>query len=165
MPSIDQAVKAVNQKLNYSVQMSDVTTVSQLMLWVGSKHQLTNCCYISELHWQQQEHEANNIRNKCGQQIIQREANPKIGWGCSSVGRASDRHVANAGSIPRCSEGFFSQSQLSVHILLRFLHTPVCNSMHRHLSARERSCSPCQSSADCETPSKHRRLGSVTLLL
>ena len=27
------------------------------------------------------------------------------GWGCSSVGRASDRHVADASSIPRCGEG------------------------------------------------------------
>ena len=30
------------------------------------------------------------------------------GWRYSSVGRASDRHAADAGSIPRCSEGFFS---------------------------------------------------------
>ena len=30
-----------------------------------------------------------------------------FGWGCSSVGRASDRHAADAGSIPRCGKGFF----------------------------------------------------------
>ena len=30
--------------------------------------------------------------------------------GCSSVGRASDRHAAAAGSIPRRSKGFLSQS-------------------------------------------------------
>ena len=29
-------------------------------------------------------------------------------WGCSSVGRASDRHIADTGSIPRCGKGFFS---------------------------------------------------------
>ena len=29
------------------------------------------------------------------------------GWGCSSVGRASERHAAEAGSIPRCGKGFF----------------------------------------------------------
>ena len=34
------------------------------------------------------------------------------GWGCSSVGRVSDWHAAEAGSIPQCSKGFFSQSQL-----------------------------------------------------
>ena len=29
------------------------------------------------------------------------------GWGCSPVGRASDRHAADAGSIPRCGKEFF----------------------------------------------------------
>ena len=34
--------------------------------------------------------------------------------------RASDRHAADAGSIPRCGKGFFfSQSHLSVQTLLR----------------------------------------------
>ena len=33
--------------------------------------------------------------------------------------RASDRHAADAGSIPWCGKGFFSQSQVSVHTLLR----------------------------------------------
>ena len=31
-----------------------------------------------------------------------------LGWGCSSVGRASDRHAADTGSFPRCGKGFFS---------------------------------------------------------
>ena len=31
--------------------------------------------------------------------------------------RTSDRHAADAGSIPRCGKGFFSQSQLSVQTL------------------------------------------------
>ena len=31
--------------------------------------------------------------------------------------RASDRHVADAGLIPRCGKGFISQSQLSVQTL------------------------------------------------
>ena len=30
-----------------------------------------------------------------------------LGWGCSSVGRASDQHAADAGSIPQCGKGFF----------------------------------------------------------
>ena len=45
-------------------------------------------------------------------------------------------------------------------------YTPVCNRIHLHLCARERSRSPCQSSADygnTKTPSMHRRLGSATL--
>ena len=31
-----------------------------------------------------------------------------MGRGCSSVVRASDRHAAEAGSIPRYGKGFFS---------------------------------------------------------
>ena len=52
-------------------------------------------------------------------------ARQDYGRGCSSVGRASDRHVADAGSIPRCGKGFFSQSQLSVQTLLH-VRTPPC---------------------------------------
>ena len=33
--------------------------------------------------------------------------------------RASDRHTADAGSIPRCGKGFFARSPLSVQTLLR----------------------------------------------
>ena len=49
-----------------------------------------------------------------------------FGWGCSSVGRAWDQHAADAGSIPWCSKGFFSQSQLSVQTLLRVSIYPPC---------------------------------------
>ena len=52
------------------------------------------------------------------------------GWGCSSVGRASYRHAADAGSSPRCGKGFFSQSQLSVQTLVRVSVHPVRNRMH-----------------------------------
>ena len=45
-----------------------------------------------------------------------------IGWGCSSVGKASDQHAADAGSIPRCGEVFFSQSQISVQTLTVSVH-------------------------------------------
>ena len=43
------------------------------------------------------------------------------GWaeGVTQLVRASDRHAADAGSIPRCGKGFFSPSQLSVQTLLR----------------------------------------------
>ena len=89
------------------------------------------------------------------------------GRGCSSVGRTSDRHAADAASIPRYGEGFFSQSQLSVQTLLRVSAHPVCNRMHWHLRALYRSCSPCQSSVkygNTETRSMHRGLSSATLL-
>ena len=43
--------------------------------------------------------------------------------GCSSVGRASDCHVTDAGLIPWCSKEFSSQSQLSVQTLFRCLYT------------------------------------------
>ena len=47
--------------------------------------------------------------------------------GCSSVGRASDRHAAHTGSISWCGTGFFSQSQLSAQTLLQFWYTPICS--------------------------------------
>ena len=39
------------------------------------------------------------------------------GGGCSSVGRASDRHAADARSTARCGKGFFSQSAFSADSL------------------------------------------------
>ena len=63
-------------------------------------------------------------------QIKTLEVVVKDGWGCSSAGRASDRHAAEACSVPRCGKGFFSQSQLSVQTLLQCLCTPVCSCMH-----------------------------------
>ena len=45
------------------------------------------------------------------------------GGGCNSAGRAPDLHAADAGSIPRCDTGFFSQS----HCRLSFgVCTPLC---------------------------------------
>ena len=38
-------------------------------------------------------------------------------WGCSSVGRASDRHATVEGSIPRCGKGFFSKPTFSANSL------------------------------------------------
>ena len=53
-----------------------------------------------------------------------------VGWGRSSFGRASCWHAAIAGSIPWCSKGFFSQSQLSVQTLLQCLYNPMCNCIY-----------------------------------
>ena len=48
-------------------------------------------------------------------------------WDVAQLVRASDRHAADAGSIPRCGKGFFSLSQLSVQTLFRYPYIPVCN--------------------------------------
>ena len=46
-------------------------------------------------------------------------------WKCSSVGRASDRHAADAGSIPQCGKGFFlPESTFSA--LSYGVRTPPC---------------------------------------
>ena len=90
------------------------------------------------------------------------KSSTKIKWrGCSSVGRASHRHAADAGSIPR-----FSLIQLSVQTLLQCPHTTVCNRMQYHMCARYRSRCPCWNSLEygsTKIASMHRRLGSTTL--
>ena len=48
------------------------------------------------------------------------------GWGCSLVAGASDWHADDAGWIPRCGKGFFSQSRLSVQTLLHVSVHPPC---------------------------------------
>ena len=53
------------------------------------------------------------------------DSSVRVGLGCSSVGRASDWHPADAGLIPRCGKGFFSLNQLSVQTLLRCPHAPA----------------------------------------
>ena len=48
-------------------------------------------------------------------------------WTCSSVGRVSDHHATDAGSIPWCGKGlFFPQSQLSVQTFFCGVCTPLC---------------------------------------
>ena len=46
----------------------------------------------------------------------------------SSAGKSSDRHAADAGSIPRCHKGFlfFFSQKLSVQTILRCAFTPLC---------------------------------------
>ena len=85
--------------------------------------------------------------------------------GCSSVGRASDsdRHVADAGSIPRCDKGFSSQSQLSVQTLLRCPCTPVRIYICPHVRDPVVHVRVRCIMETLKTPSTHRRLGSATL--
>ena len=58
-----------------------------------------------------------------------------MGGDVAQLVRASDRHAAEAGSIPRCGKGFFSQSQLSVQTLLRVSVQPRLQS-HAFTSMR-----------------------------
>ena len=87
--------------------------------------------------------------------------------GCSSVRRASDRHAADAGSIPRCGEGFFFQSQLSVYTLLRVSVQPPCAVACMNICAHVKD--PVVHvrvrwiMGTLKTPSMHLRLGSATL--
>ena len=53
------------------------------------------------------------------------------GQGCSSVGRASDWHIAEVGSIPQCGKGF-APSHFSVQILLRVSVHP-CMQSHAYI--------------------------------
>ena len=46
-------------------------------------------------------------------------------WSGGSVGGALDQHATEAGLIPWCGKGFFSQSQLWMQTLLQCLYTPV----------------------------------------
>ena len=86
----------------------------------------------------------------------------ECGWGCSSVGRASDRHAADSGSIPRCSKGIFSQSQLSVQTLWRVSLHPLVQS-HALRSVVHMLCSV--DYGNTKTPRLHLRLDSATLSL
>ena len=82
-------------------------TVHTVSAYVDSDHIITRCIIMSFRIVSFTEHSL------------------KPGWGCSSVGRALDRHGADAGSIPRCGKGFFSPSQLSV-LTLHGVRTPPC---------------------------------------
>ena len=55
-------------------------------------------------------------------------------WRCSSVCRASDRHAADASSIPQCGKEFFSQSTFSADSLTAFVHPRVLS--HAFTSVR-----------------------------
>ena len=50
---------------------------------------------------------------------LRNEVASNVSGDVAQLVRASDRHAADAGSIPRCGKGFFSQSQFSVQTLLR----------------------------------------------
>ena len=52
------------------------------------------------------------------------------------------RYNTDVGSSPKCSKGFFSQSQLSVQTLTVSVQPPVRNRMHQHICARYKSQTP-----------------------
>ena len=61
--------------------------------------------------------------------LVSHERAGILGLEVAQLVRASDRHAADAGSIPRCGKGFSSR-QLSVRTLCRCPHPPVCHRMH-----------------------------------
>ena len=82
--------------------------------------------------------------------------NTKKGWDAAQLVTASDRHAADAGSMPRYDKGFSSQSQLSVQRVRNPPPPPhVCKS-----HALTSSSDPCQSSVDyggTNIPSTHHK--------
>ena len=87
-------------------------------------------------------------------------------WVCSTDGSALDSHSADAGSIPRCSREFSSQSQLSVQTLLWCPY-------HPHMQSRASTSMHTKDDVDhvrgqwimgnTKASSMHHRLGSMTL--
>ena len=84
--------------------------------------------------------------------------------------RASDRRVADAGSIPMCGKGFFSQSQLSVQTFTVSVHPRVQS--HAFTSVftqdygnprKKKGGGGKKKERKKQTPSLHRRLSSATL--
>ena len=57
-------------------------------------------------------------------------------WGCSSVGRASNRHAADAGSILRCGKGIFLPESTSSADSPRCVCTPPCATAYINISAQ-----------------------------
>ena len=88
--------------------------------------------------------------------------------GCNSVGRESDRHAADAGSIPRCGKGFSPW----VHFQCRLSYgvpTPPCAIACSYICAHVKD--PVvhvrvwwiMKTLKKQTPTMHRKLGSATL--
>ena len=77
--------------------------------------------------------------------------------------RASDRHAADAGSIPRCGKGFFSHGQLSVQTVLRVSVHPPCAIACINVCAHVKDPVVHVRFRWILETHKHRRLGSATL--
>ena len=89
-----------------------------------------------------------------------------VGGDVAQSVRASDRHAADAGSIPRCGKGFFSLSQLSVQTLLRVFVTLcaiACINNCAHVKGPVVHVRVRWIFGNTKTPSMHSRFGSVTL--
>ena len=89
------------------------------------------------------------------------------GWDIPQLVRASDRHAADAGSIPRCGKEFFSQSQRSVQTLLRCSYTPcaiACINICAHVKDPVVHTRVRWIMETPKTSSMHPRLGSATLM-
>ena len=61
------------------------------------------------------------------QRVILKEDRKRQDEFLGSVGKALDRHAAEAGSIPRCGKEFFFQSTFSANSLKMSVQPLVCN--------------------------------------
>ena len=88
------------------------------------------------------------------------------GWGCSSVGIASDRHAADAGSTPRWARDFSPRVTFQCRLSYG-VRTPPCAIACIYICAQVKDpVVHVKSSVDywnTKTPSMHPRLGSATL--
>ena len=88
-------------------------------------------------------------------------------WGCSWVGRASDRHAADAGFIPRFGRGFFFfLTRINIQCRLSYgVRTPLCAITCINMCAHVKSHVVIVRVLETlKALSMHRRLGSATLL-
>ena len=89
-----------------------------------------------------------------------------MGWECSSVGRASDRHAAHAGSIHRCGKGFSPRinSQCRLSYGVRTTSCAIaCIDICAHVKDPVVHVRVRWNMETLKTPGMHRRLGSATL--
>ena len=95
------------------------------------------------------------------------------GWGCSSVGRASDWRTADAGSIPRCGKGVFSTPRVNFQCRFSYgVRTPphpfpvcaiACINIYEHVKDPVGHVRVRWIMETLKHLSMHRRLGSATL--
>ena len=111
-----------------------------------------------------------SIRTFCCSQSNERSLVATVyrGGDVAPLVRASDRQAADAGSIPWCCMGFFSQSQLSVQTLLHVsVHPPcenACVNICAHVKDTVVHVRIWWIVETLKTSSMHSRLGSATLL-
>ena len=85
-----------------------------------------------------------------------------MGLGYSSVDRTPKHHAADAGSIPRCGEGFSPRVHFSMQTLTH-VRTPVCAMKCINICAHVKDLVVHVIYGNTKTPSIHHKLGRATL--